>query len=80
MHIFLVLTSLVFLASMSLGLLLILKPGEVIEAQQEFYFKINWHMEPVNMNLELRNTRLMGFMVLAVAAALVAFVFMCKFR
>jgi len=35
-------------------------PKRVIAAQQSFYLRINWRMEPVSMAKEIRNTRWMG--------------------
>jgi len=66
MSLFIALGALIFLASIGLGLFLILRPAQAIELQKRFYFKINWRMEPVNMALEIRNTRMMGFMLMGV--------------
>ena len=67
----------IFLVSIALGLFLILRPARAIEIQQQFYFKINWRMEPVNMALEIRNTRIMGLMVMAVAIVLAVYAIIC---
>jgi hypothetical protein len=48
------------------GFFLYTKPSGAIELQKKFYEKINWRMEPVSMEKEIRNTRIMG-MVLLVA-------------
>ena len=58
---------LIWLVSLGLGLFLIFKPDRAIDIQKNFYYKINWRMEPVDMALERRNTRIMGTMVIAVA-------------
>jgi hypothetical protein len=39
---------------------LIIKPEFDIEIQRRFYARINWRIEPVSLEKELRNTRLMG--------------------
>jgi len=75
MSLFIVLETVIFLASIALGLLLILRPAQVIELQKRFYFKINWRMKPVNMALEIRNTRMMGFMVMGVVTVFVVYAF-----
>lgn len=67
--------SFIFLANIVLGLFLILRPVQVIELQKRFYLKINWRMEPVNMALEIRNTRIMGFMLMGAVIALGMYVF-----
>lgn len=66
------------LAGIIIGVILAVKPGMAIEMQRKFYEKINWRLEPISMEKELRNTRLMG-MVLAgiLTAALVFLGFMC---
>jgi len=69
MSLFIVFGTAIFLASIGLGLFLILRPAQAIEFQKRFYFKINWRMEPVNMAIEIRNTRIMGFMLMGVAIA-----------
>jgi len=47
-----------------IGFFLIAKPALVIEIQRRFYVKINWKLEPISMPKEIRNTRLMGFIVI----------------
>ncbi len=73
MSLFIALEIFIFLASIALGLLLILRPAQAIELQKQFYFKINWRMEPVNMALEIRNTRMMGFMMVGVVIVIVVY-------
>jgi hypothetical protein len=78
MNLFVFLTTFIFLASIALGLFLILRPDQVIELQKRFYFKINWRMEPVNMALEIRNTRMMGFMIMGVVIACIVYTIVNK--
>ncbi len=70
MRLFITLGIFFFLASSAIGLFLILRPAQTIELQKQFYFKINWRMEPINMALEIRNTRIMGFMILGAVIVL----------
>ncbi len=56
--------STVAMASASLGVALLKAPKRVIEAQIEFYRRINWKMEPVSWEKEIRNTRWMGVLAL----------------
>jgi hypothetical protein len=45
----------------------------MIEIQRKFYEKINWKVEPVSMEKEIRNTRIMGlFLVFATALTVVS--------
>lgn len=52
------------------GLVCFINPSLAIKIQQRFYEKINWRIEPINLKKELRNTRIMGVMSLALALAL----------
>jgi hypothetical protein len=54
------------LASFCLGLFLIIMPAGAIEIQRRFYASINWKIEPISQEKELRNTRLMGVFLIAV--------------
>ncbi|MCM8801317.1 MAG: hypothetical protein NC912_04860 [Candidatus Omnitrophica bacterium] len=54
------------LISLGTGIFLICKPELALRIQQGFYAKINWRLEPISLEKELRNTRIMGgFLVLA---------------
>ena len=44
----------------SLGAFLLFFPRKGIEFQIAFYRRINWIMEPVSMEKEIRNTKVMG--------------------
>jgi hypothetical protein len=48
-----------------LGLFLLLRPAKAIDAQRRFYERINWRIEPVSMEKEIRNTRAMGLFLMA---------------
>jgi len=50
-----------------IGVFLALKPARAIEAQRRFYLRINWKIEPVSMEKELRNTRLMGLFLTGIS-------------
>ena len=59
--------------SFFIGIFLIFKPGLAIEIQRRFYAKINWKFEPISMLKEVRNTRIMGLILVAAALAAVVF-------
>ena len=60
-----------FIAVM-VGTLIAWKPRKAIDMQIVFYRFINWKMEPISMKKEVRNTRIMGAIVLV--AGILAFV------
>ena len=55
------------------GVFLILRPRLAINLQIDFYKRINWKMEPISMEKEIRNTRAIGLLliVLTLATALI---------
>ncbi len=55
----------IFILSLILGILIYQFPLQVIRLQQQFYACINWRMEPISMDKEILNTRLMGCFLLA---------------
>jgi hypothetical protein len=62
----------VFLVSLATGIFIVRQPRRVIDIQKKFYLLINWQIEPVSMDIELRNTRWMGlFLILFAVAALI---------
>lgn len=53
------------------GLLCHMKPSRAIKIQQQFYAKINWKIEPINLDKELRNTKIMGALSMLLAVLIV---------
>jgi hypothetical protein len=49
--------------SIIVGTFLHLKAALAIEMQRKFYLNINWRIEPVSMEKELSNTKVMGRML-----------------
>lgn len=64
--------SLVAVLSLAMGIFVYVRPREVIEIQQKFYRLINWNMEPVSWEKEIRNTKIMGM-------GLIVFIVICCF-
>ena len=60
-------------AALGYGIMLLIRPVLVIELQQKFYEKINWRMEPISMQKEIRNTRIMGVFLIGVTVVAVLF-------
>ena len=50
--------------ALSLGLFIFLKPQQTFIIQKKFYECINWRIEPISFEKELRNTRLMGLFLI----------------
>lgn len=59
--------------SFVMGLFLLVKPQLAIEIQRRFYVCINWKIEPISMEKEIRNTRIMGGFLIAVLILTVIF-------
>lgn len=57
---------------MALGLFLFLRPSKAIDMQRKFYEMINWRIEPISMEREVRNTKMMGALLIVVVLALLA--------
>lgn len=57
-----------------IGLFFSIKPSVAIEIQRRFYENINWKMEPVSMQKEIRNTRLMGWFLICLVVAALSFI------
>ena len=64
---------LIVMANLFIGSFLSLKPALSIEVQIKFYEKINWRIEPISMRKEVRNTRIMGIILIAVTLAMMAY-------
>lgn len=62
----------VLFAAFMAGLFLFLKPVLAIELQRRFYALINWRIEPISMEKEIRNMKMAG-LALAVMSAMAAF-------
>lgn len=50
-----------------LGSFIYRNPLRMIEVQKKFYALINWRMEPISMEKEVRNTRWMGLFLIVFA-------------
>lgn len=62
------------IASLLISLFLFLKPVSAIEIQKKFYEKINWRMEPISMQKEIRNTKIMGMSLLVITILMITYV------
>jgi len=78
-NILLIIFSLLSLLYLCIGFLLAKKPRLAIELQRRFYAKINWNIEPISMPKELRNTRIMGILLIILSLATVFIILRKKF-
>jgi hypothetical protein len=59
----------------AVGLFVFFKPRLTIEIQRRFYEKINWRIEPISMQKEIRNTKIMGILLFALTIIILILVF-----
>ena len=62
------------IVSLLLGILLLKKPEFAIEIQRRFYAKINWKIEPISMEKEIRNTKIMGLFLVGISVAAIIYI------
>ena len=46
--------------SLVIGIFVIRRPEQAIRIEQAFYARINWRLEPLDLQKEIKHTRLMG--------------------
>ncbi len=56
-----------------IGLFVFFKPELTIEIQKKFYERINWRIEPISMQKEIRNTKIMGMFLVVVAVVTIIY-------
>ena len=57
-----------------IGLFVFLKPKITIELQIRFYEKINWRIEPISMQKEIRNTKIMGLFLTTIVLLTIIYI------
>jgi len=55
------------------GLFVFFRPELTIEIQKKFYERINWRIEPISMQKEIRNTKIMGISLVVVAVVMIIY-------
>ena len=60
----LILELIVAVNSFLLGIFCVYRPEKAINMEQEFYRWINWDTKPISMNREVRNTVIMGILLI----------------
>lgn len=62
--------------SIIFGALLAWKPGEVIKIQAAIYRIFNWRLEPISMEKEIKNMRIMGstLLILGVLSFVITYI------
>lgn len=51
-------------AALFIGLFIYQRPQKAFELQKKFYALINWRIEPISMEKEIRNTKIMGLFLI----------------
>ncbi len=69
---FLILFILLVVISIGLGLFLCIKPNLAIDIQKRFYRLINWNIEPLSKEKEIRNTRIMGMFLITATILIIS--------
>lgn len=59
---------------LAIGLFIAINPISAIEIQRKFYEKINWKIEPISVPQEIRNTRIMGWFLVAILSSILILV------
>ena len=62
------------MVSLLIGLFLLFNPVLAIEVQKKFYEKINWRIEPISMQKEIRNTKIMGLILVITALFTISYI------
>jgi hypothetical protein len=76
--IFFIILVLVLSINLYLGFFLFSTPENAIKMQEDFYAKINWKMEPISMQKEIRNTKIMGMSLIVIAILMTICFFICR--
>lgn len=61
------------LAAFAFGFFIYRFPLKAFEIQKKFYALINWRIEPISLEKEIRNTKGMGLFLMAVVLAAVCY-------
>jgi hypothetical protein len=69
---------LIALAAVVMGVFLFVKPHATLAIQKRFYEKINWRIEPVSLTREVRNTKIMGLLLLGISLGAIIYKIMAK--
>ena len=56
----------VVIISLAFAVFIIKNPMKTFEIQKKFYAMINWNIEPISLEKEIRNTKLMGYFLICV--------------
>jgi hypothetical protein len=60
------------------GALIALKPKKTIDIQIAIYKPFNWKIEPIDMQKEIKNTRIMGMIVLVLGIISLVYILFSK--
>lgn len=75
----LILELIVAVNSFLIGIFCVYKPERAINMEQEFYRWLNWETRPISMKNEVRNTVIMGIL-LVMLSLVIAYYVVCAFK
>ena len=75
----LVLELIVAVNSFLIGLFCVYKPEKAIMMEQEFYRWLNWETRPISMKNEVRNTIIMGILLILLSLV-IGYYMICALR
>jgi hypothetical protein len=75
---FFLIFSFIAVISALIGFFIFSSPALAIQIQKKFYQKINWRIEPISMPKEIRNTKIMGLFLLAMAVLVLVYLVIRK--
>jgi len=67
---------LILMISILIGFFLFLNPALAIEIQKRFYERINWRIEPISMQKEIRHTKIMGLFLAVLTLLIAVYIFL----
>jgi len=76
----LILILLIVISSLSIiiGLFIFKKPTSAFEIQRKFYALINWRIEPISLQKEIRNTKIMGLSLVVIGLVTIGYIILVR--
>lgn len=76
----LIIMLLILISSLSIliGLFIFKKPTSAFEIQRKFYALINWRIEPISLDKEIRNTKIMGLSLVLIGLVTIVYIVLVR--
>lgn len=69
----------VAIVSFIFGIVALLRPNSVIKFQQRFCERINWRVEPISWEIEIKSTKRFGRILILVSVSILALIIFRRF-